>query len=139
MAKNQLIFERIGDQHLEPFGISSSQMRVLMLIGSLDSPTVSQIALRLGSHPAATVRTLDRLEKKGWIKRHRSTEDRRVVHLSVTAKSKELLTELPSCLCDFLNRSLDGVSEDEFKTVKKVLGMIANNNLKMLDEFQVEK
>ena len=138
MVRNQLIFERIADQRLDKFGISASQMRVLMLIDQLNQPTASQISTMMGSHAAATVRTLDRLEKKMWIKRTRSSDDRRVVHLSVTPKAKEILVKIPPHLCNMLNDSLRGISEEEFKTVKKVLVKIAENNLQFLESSQSE-
>ena len=138
MVRNQLIFERIADQRLEKLGISASQMRVLMLIDRLDQPTASQISNMLGSHAAAIVRTLDRLEKKMWITRTRSRDDRRMVHLSITPKAREILDKIPPHLCNMLNESLRGVSEEEFKTVKKVLMKIAQNNLHVLESSQSE-
>jgi len=125
-------------ERLDKFGISASQMRVLMLIDQLNQPTASQISTMMGSHAAATVRTLDRLEKKMWIKRTRSSDDRRVVHLSVTSKAKEILVKIPPHLCNMLNDSLRGISEEEFKTVKKVLVKIAENNLQFLESSQSE-
>ena len=40
---------------------------------------------------------------------------------------------------EFLNNALNGVTPDEFSTVKKVLGIIANNHLHMLEAMQVAK
>jgi len=139
IARNQLMFERIGDQRLKQFGISSSQLRVMILIDYLNSPTASQIAATVGSNAAATVRTLDRLEKKEWIRRIRSSQDRRVINLTITPKAKEIIDQLMPHVFEFLNNALNGVTPDEFSTVKKVLGIIANNHLHMLEAMQVAK
>ena len=79
-----------------------------------------------------------RLEKKMWITRTRSRDDRRMVHLSITPKAREILDKIPPHLCNMLNESLRGVSEEEFKTVKKVLMKIAQNNLQVLESSQSE-
>ena len=103
------MFERIADKRLEQFGVSASQLRVAMLIKHLKSPTASQLATTIGSNPAATVRTLDRLEKMKWIKRIRSTKDRRIINLAITPKAKEIVEQLMPQVCEFLNTSLSGV------------------------------
>jgi DNA-binding MarR family transcriptional regulator len=134
MVKNQLIFERIADQRLLPLGITASQMRVLMIIHRFELPTASQIASMYGSHAAAIVRTIDKLELKGWIKRIRSTTDRRVIHLSTTPKGRQLLEKIPEHLCEMLNLSLDGFDDEDFQLLKKLLLQIAKNNLQWLGE-----
>ena len=42
-------------------------------------------------------------------------------------------------ICEFLNNALNGITPDEFSTVKKVLGIIANNHLLILEAMQVVK
>jgi len=130
------MFERIADKRLEQFGVSASQLRVAMLIKHLKSPTASQLATTIGSNPAATVRTLDRLEKMKWIKRIRSTKDRRIINLAITPKAKEIVEQLMPQVCEFLNTSLSGVTSNEFTTAQKVLGIIAKNHLNMLEAMQ---
>jgi DNA-binding MarR family transcriptional regulator len=84
------------------------------------------------------VRTLDRLDKK-WIKRLRSGLYRCVINLTFTPKAKEIIDQLMPNICEFLNNALNGITPDEFSTVKKVLGIIANNHLLILEAMQVVK
>lgn len=136
LAKNSLMFERLMDIRLAPLDITSSQTKILMMIGCGGYTMASTIAKKLGSNAGGVVRSLDKLEAKGWIERVRSAEDRREVHLIVTDAGKKLIDKVPLYMNDSLNESLSGFSKEEFETLKRLLNRLAENNLRQIEELE---
>jgi DNA-binding MarR family transcriptional regulator len=136
LAKNSLMFERLMDIRLAPLDITSSQTKILMMIGWGGYTMASTIAKKLGSNAGGVVRSLDKLEAKGWIERVRSAEDRREVHLIVTEAGRKLIDKVPLYMNDSLNESLSGFSKEEFETLKRLLNRLAENNLHQIEELE---
>jgi MarR family multiple antibiotic resistance transcriptional regulator len=136
LAKNSLMFEKLMDIRLAPLDITSSQTKILMMIGCGGYTMASTIAKRLGSNAGGVVRSLDKLEAKGWIERVRSAEDRREVHLLVTEAGQKMIDRVPLYMNDSLNESLSGFSKEEFETLKRLLTRLAENNMRQIDELE---
>ena len=66
-------------------------------------------------------RMLDRLEDKGFIRRVRSQEDRRIIHLELSEAGKALYPHLPPVAIKVLNQHLRGFSEDELRLFRSFL------------------
>ena len=72
-------------------------------------------------------RLLDRLEAKGFCRRQRSTDDRRVVRIELTAEGEVAAQEVPIVLSEVLNEHLAGFSNAEWSQMKDMLKrMVAN-------------
>jgi len=75
--------------------------------------TVAELASVCLMDAGAMTRTLDRLERKGLVRRTCSAKDRRVVNLALTSDGGAAAARIPFALCEVLNASLKGFSEDE--------------------------
>jgi DNA-binding MarR family transcriptional regulator len=71
---------------------------------------------------------IDRLEEKGFIRRVRSQEDRRVVHLEMTEAGKALYPQVIPPVVDLLNAHLQGFSQEELDMLIGFLKRIVANN-----------
>ena len=72
-------------------------------------------------------RMIDRLVKKGLIRRVRDEADRRSVRLELTPKGTKLTDELPAVAARALNKLLRGFSRPELDQLKGYLDrMLAN-------------
>ena len=71
------------------------------------------------------LRMLDRLEAKGLLKRVRSAEDRRIVHLELTTEGERVSDLIPFGLSKVLNEHLEGFSKDEFTQLQSLLRRMA--------------
>ncbi|WP_162601365.1 MarR family winged helix-turn-helix transcriptional regulator [Occallatibacter savannae] len=71
-------------------GLSATQFMVINVLNPAGPTTAVELAERLNVHPATIVRTLDGLEERKLIGRTRNVEDRREVHVTLTAKGREL-------------------------------------------------
>jgi len=115
------------DRRLEVGDLTYAQWAPLYLIQRLEHPTLATLARELRTDPGAMTRTLDRLEAKGLCRRERSTEDRRVVHLSLTPEGEAATSPVPQLLCEISNELLTGFSHDEWQTFMTLLRRVAGN------------
>lgn len=93
----------------------------LFKLATQPDSTVASLARDLEMDPGATTRALDRLEAKGLIRRERSTEDRRVVHLSATEEGRRLAGLVQINVTEVLNQHLRGFSHEEWQTLVELL------------------
>jgi DNA-binding MarR family transcriptional regulator len=77
--------------------------------------TASELCQIMWHDTGALTRLLDQLEERGYIERQRSTADRRVVQLQLTAAGRRKTTELTPLVVDRLNTALAVFSKAEFE------------------------
>ena len=75
---------------LEALDLTYPQYLVMMVLWDHDGERVSQIGERLHLDSATLTPLLKRLETRGYVQRKRSSEDERVVHVSLTTEGKRL-------------------------------------------------
>jgi len=71
--------------------VTLPQYRALVVLASRGPRKVADIATELGVAPSTGTRMVDRLIRKGLIRRQRSATDRRVVRLTLTATGRQLV------------------------------------------------
>jgi DNA-binding MarR family transcriptional regulator len=111
---------------LKQWAINPSQCMTLWFLRYYDTPlTATRIARMLGLETHSVTSLLDGLEKKNMIKRHRSTTDRRVVEVALTATGKQTLAELRWHYQDFINAMFaDRLSEGDLNKLIELLQVI---------------
>ena len=115
------------DQKLAPLDISHAQWIVVMLLGDGAAATAAELCKILVYDPGAMTRLLDRLEKKGVLRRARTKGDRRTVRLELTAAGKRLYPRILEALVEEFNRLLRGFSKREVRQLQELLKrMVAN-------------
>lgn len=101
-----------------------SQLWVMKLLGETSPMRVSDLARRTYLHPATMVGLLDRLEAKGLVKRTRSEEDRRVVHVDLTEQGRETVKNSPEVVQNLLVSGLEAHTDQKLKKISEGLGEI---------------
>lgn len=119
---HQLLLERI-DAVLRPRGLTFARFEVLRLLAFTRGGAMPMT--RLGSllqvHPTSVTNAVDRLERQGYVRRARDTEDRRVVLASLTDAGREAVEEAT----DRLNRAVfedPGLDAGEVARLTGLLG-----------------
>ena len=90
-------FLRFSEEAARAAGLKPQQHQLLLLLKGLPegvSPRVGEIAERLQIQHHSAVELVDRLVRRGLIKRRRGGEDRREVLLELTARGEKILTGL---------------------------------------------
>ena len=111
--------KRFVSQVLEPEGVTLQQYNVLRILrgaGEDGLPTLS-VAERMIERTPGVTRLIDRMEKKGWVRRQRCTEDRRRVWCLITDEGLELLTRLDGpidAVDDVVSGALDEAELESF-------------------------
>jgi DNA-binding MarR family transcriptional regulator len=98
-------------------GLTGPQVWAIKVIASVAPVRVSELAKRMYLHPATVVGILDRLEKRGLIARTRSTEDRRVVEVSLTPAGRRLVEHTPEVASNKITRGLESLEPSELSII----------------------
>ncbi len=115
------------DREVAPWGVSSAQAAILIYIAHGRGNRAADIARDYSYDTGSMTRMIDRLVKKGLLRRVRDSEDRRAMLLELTAKGRKLTERLPEVAARTLNGLLKGFSRAELDRLKGLLArMLAN-------------
>jgi DNA-binding MarR family transcriptional regulator len=104
-------------------GISGRQHATLRALG--DGPlTMGELSRLLFIGDSATSELVAKLEADGLAKRERSKADNRVVHVSVTAKGREVADRTPLAGLPLLRERLRALDPAELRTIATAVGRI---------------
>lgn len=127
MINVMTMMRREVEVRMAAHGLTDAQWKPLMLLRNGLATTAIELARRMDVDAGAITRLLDRLEAKGLLERLRSTADRRVVHLQLTAAGEAAAAKVPFVLASVNNDFLKGFSEAEWKQLRKLLERMAAN------------
>ncbi|MCL6477147.1 MAG: MarR family transcriptional regulator [Peptococcaceae bacterium] len=135
MKSNNDIYEFIMDnvqkivlpEEMIKIDLSLSKLELLALIqiGKFQSITMTSLAQGISVPMSTATGIVDRLVKKGLLKRGRSEKDRRVVTVSLTESGRSLVSDLKGHFHNFIERVRNTLTGEEFETglnlVRKVI------------------
>jgi DNA-binding MarR family transcriptional regulator len=114
------------ETQLAPLGITSQQAALLLMAGrSVASP--AQVAAEIGTDTAGMTRLLDRLERKGLVRRARHPDDRRSVVIEVTEQGRALVPKLPPIFGRVSRQLFRGFSAAELEQLIGLLQRVRTN------------
>ena len=118
---NVLIIEESSLRSSRFSDVSIKEMHTIDVVGEKKDATPTDVARTLMVTLGTVTTSLNNLERKGYIKRVRSTKDRRVVHLYLTKKGR-LVYRLHQRFHRAMVRQItEGMDETEYKVMKKGL------------------
>ncbi len=123
----QASLQRHIERRVQTLALTALQWSPLLLIAQGKGDTAAALARSLDTDTGAVTRMLDRLERKGLVRRQRSTGDRRVIHLALTAEGRHAIGLVPFAIAEVLNLHLTGFSEREVDQLKGFLRRIITN------------
>jgi len=86
----------LHSKHLvKQFGLTGPQLIILREISQTDKITASDISKAISLSQATVTGVLDRLEKRGYLVRKRSKQDRRRTLVEITASGNHILATAP--------------------------------------------
>jgi len=108
-------------------GFTLMQWIVLIYIRDGLARTASDIAREFRHDSGALTRVIDRLERRGLLKRKRSTRDRRAVNLALTPEGRRTIDELLPVLVTEMNTALEPFSRAEFEQFRDLMERMVNH------------
>jgi DNA-binding MarR family transcriptional regulator len=104
------------------YGLTPSQYNILRILRGAGQPMPClEIAARMIQVVPAITGLLDRLEHQGLIARQRSTDDRRVVYVSLTDPARELLKRLDRPIQELHESLIGHLTQAELKELSRLL------------------
>jgi len=106
-------------------GLTAPQILLLQAICKLEGAAVGHLAKEVSLSQATVTSILDRLEKKGYIKRERSLVDKRKVHVQLTEYGVEILKDAPQPLQAEFSKQFNDLEEWEQTMIIAALQRVA--------------
>jgi DNA-binding MarR family transcriptional regulator len=115
------------DRELAPIDISAAQYVILVMLRNGEMDSASRLCQGVSYDPGAMTRMIDRLERKGLVRRVRCDKDRRKVTVELTDEGKAIYPKLVEAAVRTINRFLRGFTKDEARQLELFLRrMLAN-------------
>jgi DNA-binding MarR family transcriptional regulator len=115
------------DAELQRFGLTAMQYAVLKHLSEGVARTAADLCRLMHHDTGAMTRLLDRLEGKGLLCRERGREDRRMVHLRMSAAGRAQLPRLRALAARVVEAHLAGFTAAEVGALKNYLGRMIDN------------
>lgn len=122
IRENQTAADAVDEAAAERLGMNRTDLRVMDLTGqSGGRMTAGAIAEAAHLTTGAVTTLVDRMEKKGYLKRVRDTEDRRKVLVELTAKVKRRLGDIDGPIGERAYETLRQYSDKELRLLRDVV------------------
>jgi MarR family transcriptional regulator, organic hydroperoxide resistance regulator len=120
--------QRQSREFVRKHGITGQQLGALRIVSLSPRISLGELGERMFLHISTVSGIVDRLERKGYVTRERDGEDRRVVHLNVTADGRRVIRRTPLAGMGLLIHTIDqlpaGRLRDILKGLKLLLGVM---------------
>jgi MarR family transcriptional regulator, transcriptional regulator for hemolysin len=115
--------------------VTLAQWRAINIIRLQNGITQREIANRLSLDASSLIPLIDRLEKKGLVKRIADVHDRRINRLYLTDKAVSLLDPMYACAISVKKILTKDISDDHIKVLQDCLEQITQN---LVNHYRLE-
>ncbi|MGP4075523.1 MarR family winged helix-turn-helix transcriptional regulator [Halobacillus sp. K22] len=112
---------------LEPYNLAPEQNLIMMLLWEEDGLNQKQLAMKLNKDKTNIARMASNLEKKGFVTRSYSCEDRRSLELYLTETGSELREEVLPVTEEFNKIATGNLTGEEKEQLAQLLNKIERN------------
>jgi DNA-binding MarR family transcriptional regulator len=116
-----------SDVVLSPLELTAAQLAIIVALSTAETVSSTDLCERVAYDVGAMTRMLDRLQAKGLVRRRRSLEDRRVVHVELTEEGRAGLPRMPKVALEVAEQFLHGFSNAEVRELESYLGRLVSN------------
>lgn len=119
-----------GTELFKAHGLTQVQFNVLRILRGGDSKGLScqTIGDRLITRVPDMTRILDRMERDGLVTRERSSEDRRIVLVQISASGLRQVNDLDEPVMDLHRAQFQGLSKGELESLESALLTLVSKN-----------
>ena len=125
MQTSKAIQERIRDE-MSKNKLSITEFSVLEVLFHQGKQTIQQIGSRILISSGSMTYVIDKLEQKGIIKRNDCREDRRVIHITLTAEGMEMMENIMPKYQDIVDSFFGDLTDDESHLLVNSLKKVSN-------------
>ena len=126
IGRTRAAFMAALDERLAAHDLKAADYIVLVALAN-DIDTASGLCLAMSHDPGAMTRKIDALEKRGLVRRARSSEDRRAIKLELTPEGRKVYPKALATAIGVANDFLRGFSKVEVRQLEGMLKRILAN------------
>jgi DNA-binding MarR family transcriptional regulator len=115
------------DEQLAHYGLTGVQMGLLSRLCRSDGLVQADLGRRMAIEPATLTGIVQRLEREGWVRRCGDSENRRLQHVWLTDKAREVMPALQREQVRHRKRALAGLAAAELALLEQLLDRIEVN------------
>ncbi|GGA05940.1 HTH-type transcriptional regulator MhqR [Paenibacillus marchantiophytorum] len=122
-----------GDRDIRRHGLNRTEFGVLELLYHKGAQAIQQIGSKVLMSSGNITYVVDKLEKKEFVKRKTSTEDRRLIYAEITDKGKQYIEDIFPQHTLVIENAVAGLTQEEKKVASqllKKLGKFAQDGFK---------
>ena len=117
----QGISRRQSREFIREYRITGPQLGALRIVAMTPRISLRELSERLYLHTSTVSGIVDRLETRGYIKRERSGQDRRVVHIDVTPEGRRVIKKTPLAGMGLLIHTIDRLPTRQLVEIQRGL------------------
>ena len=110
--------------------VTPSQLKVLKLVARTNARRIGDVADFLAVSNAAASKAVDRLVRRGLLRRTESAADRRAVELSLTTEGRTLLAQYEAATSRVLKDLFGGLDQERLQTTADFLDELSTEVVK---------
>lgn len=114
-------FEIQSRQQIRQFNLNMNEFAVLEILFHKGMRTTQQLKEGVLIANSSTTYIVDNLEKKGFVQREFSSEDKRIIRVDLTQNGRELMKDLFPIHAQLLSSYFDRLSITEVKQLRHLL------------------
>ena len=127
IARSRMAITEAFDRELAEFDITAAQYVILMSLANREASCASGLCRGMSYDPGAMTRMLDRLERRGLVRRVPRPNDRRAADLALTEEGRAVCPKLREAAIRVLNRFTQGFSSEEVRALESLLERLLAN------------
>ena len=127
ISRTNLKLSNYLTRKFKPYDITPEQWGLLNRLWEKDGISQKELSETSIKDQTTITRILDKLERKGLVKRQTSPDDRRSFLIFLTDTGRSLEDKLVPIAYETLDEALQGLSEEEIKQLKILLNKIFMN------------
>ena len=112
-----VVMTQLAEQNFGDLSISFTQWTVLIYLTQQEHISATQLSAHIGHDMGALTRVVDELERRGFVRRERSSRDRRAVEIAITAAGRRQALEGKRLVVGLLNRLVEPFTDAEITTL----------------------
>ena len=120
-------FQRLLERRIAPYGVTRGQWYFLRVLWNSDGLSQRELSARVGMMEPTTVIALRSMERANLIRRVRSSDDRRMMRVFLTAKAKRLRNELLGVARRITDEAEQGIAARELVMFRRVITRMTAN------------
>ncbi|MFC3521435.1 MarR family winged helix-turn-helix transcriptional regulator [Streptomonospora nanhaiensis] len=126
IQRYQRSVQNFDDEVGRALDLGAAELRCLDWLSEAAMPA-GELARAVGLRPAATTALVDRLSRRGLVRREASAADRRKVLVALTDEGRRLLWEMYGPVVRDGQRLLEGFGAEEIAAMERLISRMARN------------